>query len=539
MTHEFKFILPEEEFASEILALLKARDRIGAFSVLRREQEQIRDVYYDEVDAATMTLTLAARSVACRLRRRQSLRVIEVKSRIIREQEYPHYDTREFWAPSGETPNEPGEDVLAHLRETLGVSRLGLQRMCCLRNDRETLVLARHSGGPTLSLHLDAFRVEDDFGIRLGELHEIELVSESASLVAEASELLTSSFRLVKIRRSKLENFAAAVSQRYGQQSLWLDTDTGVDDALALLLALRSPDLCQVLGVSAVSGNVPARQASANNARILHYASASAIPLCIGPGEIARGEPHTAQNVHGTDGMGDIRRHLGTFRPREPMPLLEIFPGIIQQQAPHSVVLVTTGPLTNVATLVRECPEALCRLRRMVHMGGAFAEAGNRHPSVEFNIAADPQSAIDVLRFCRERHLPHAFVPLDVTHRVVLEQRPLVARAQQGDARAEFLVDLTRPYMDFYHRNQALNGCPIHDAMAVGFVLWPELFVSDTYHVEIAGPGAGDFAGTTVADFRPTRLYRQAAREITEIALRVDRLELRKRLLERLLGAGA
>ncbi len=228
-------------------------------------------------------------------------------------------------------------------------------------------------------------------------------------------------------------------------------------------------------------------------------------------------------------------RFLTSFRPPEPQELVSGFRRVIDSLPPKEVTFVATGPLTNVAHLISSCPDAVRRLKHIIIMGGAFNEPGNREALPEFNVFTDPESARRVLDFCRQNEVKHTFVPLDVTHRVVLKNDRVQELKRQGFKSADFIASLTEHYMDFYDRNQAMAGCPMHDPMAVGFALWPEFFISDYFHVEIAPSNSGSFSGTTSADFRPTRLFRDRSKEVTGIVLRVDRDRFLQKVEDKLL----
>jgi len=363
---------------------------------------------------------------------------------------------------------------------------------------------------------------------------EIEIVGGKPQVLMDIAEVLANSFNLVQVQSAKIQRVLPGIISRGSKQKLWLDADTGVDDAMAMLLSFRSPERCEVLAVSAVGGNVSVDKVMINSAKMVHYADVQPTPLLFS-GLAPKGAPGDASNVHGAEGIGNINRFLTSFRPPEPQELVSGFQRVIDSLPQKEVTFVATGPLTNVAHLISTCPDAVRKLKHIIIMGGAFNEPGNREALPEFNVFTDPESARRVLDFCRQNEIKHTFVPLDATHRVVLKSDRVQELKREGFKSADFIASLTEHYMDFYDRNQAMAGCPMHDPMAVGFALWPEFFISDYFHVEIAPSNSGPFSGATSADIRPTRLFRDRSKEVTGIVLRVDRERFLQKIEEKLL----
>jgi len=206
-----------------------------------------------------------------------------------------------------------------------------------------------------------------------------------------------------------------------------IDTDPGVDDALALLLAAASPEL-EVLAVTTVAGNVSVEQATENAQRILPVAwsGRDAPPVYAGSGTAAI----SAEFVHGDDGLGGATR-LRTAAGGALYPATApVGPGdaagallSLAAARPQEITLIALGPLTNVAAALSRDAAGLRRLRRIVVMGGVFHEPGNATPVAEFNIFADPEAAQTV---CDAR-IPLTWVPLDATHRCLLQSETLAS----------------------------------------------------------------------------------------------------------------
>jgi inosine-uridine nucleoside N-ribohydrolase len=312
--------------------------------------------------------------------------------------------------------------------------------------------------------------------------------------------------------------------------SIIIDTDPGVDDALALLLAAGSPEL-DVLAVTTVGGNVTLDHATENAQRILPIAwsGRAAPPLYRG----AAGGTETAEYVHGADGLGGVSLHrdeagLLRYPPTGPLAVGAAHEAILSLVAarPDEITLVTLGPLTNVALALQHDPATMRRVREVVIMGGAFLEPGNTGPVAEFNIFVDPEAAQIVC----DSGLPLRWIPVDVTHRCLL-QRDQVEGLPEG-RRARFAQAIARFYMDYHHSGYGEYACFLHDPVAVAAVIWPELFRMERKRVDVETFGTLT-RGMTVADFRP-EAYRSAATPNSSIALGVDHDALVARIVARL-----
>jgi inosine-uridine nucleoside N-ribohydrolase len=293
---------------------------------------------------------------------------------------------------------------------------------------------------------------------------------------------------------------------------LLIDTDPGIDDALALLLALSTPGV-SVEAITAAAGNVSVDQAVQNVHKILDVARPSPMP------RIARGASSplqralvTAGHVHGEDGLGHLDRFVeNDGRPRYPTlaHTVETRDGadLILEMANRfegELVVVALAPLTNLAVAVDRDPGALRRVGRIVIMGGAVAVPGNVTPAAEFNFYVDPEAAAVVF----EAGLPLELVPLDVTSRVVLRQSELAARLDRSSSRiAQFVDDFTRHGFAFGDE-RGDGGIALHDPLAAGVALDPSLVSYEALHVEVECLGRIT-RGMSIADRRPLRPGRQ------------------------------
>jgi inosine-uridine nucleoside N-ribohydrolase len=251
-----------------------------------------------------------------------------------------------------------------------------------------------------------------------------------------------------------------------------LDCDPGHDDAIALLLALASPEL-ELLGVTTVAGNQTLEKTTANAIRVLEFAGRGEIPVAAGADRPLVREPVVASNVHGETGLDG---------PDLPPPRASR----VQQHAVDflaeriraengAVTLVPIGPLTNVALLLALHPDA--RPERIVLMGGAIAE-GNVTPAAEFNIWCDPEAAARVLA----SGIDVTMIGLDITHKALFT----AAHVERLEGRVgQMVTELLRFYGEFHRKVYRFDGSPIHDAVAVAQVIRPDLIDIEHLNTEI------------------------------------------------------
>jgi inosine-uridine nucleoside N-ribohydrolase len=299
-----------------------------------------------------------------------------------------------------------------------------------------------------------------------------------------------------------------------------IDTDPGIDDALALMLALRSPEL-RVELITTVAGNVPVPIATANARRILALLTPSVWPaVAQGLGRPLRRPLHTATAFHNNDGLGGVT-HLryadGSLRypvPEQPAVHRQAVQRLLQvvQRYGRDLTMIALGPLTNIARAIQLAPALMQQLGRLVIMGGAIGVPGNVSPVAEFNIFVDPHAADVVFR----AGLPITLVPLDVTTRVRLT-RDFLQHAGQGSATPlmSAVHDLTQQLL--HSRGE---GMAMHDPLAVAVAIDPSLVTCTALPVctETRGPHT---IGMTVADRRPSA-YWQSDMPRLEVALEVD-----------------
>ena len=273
-----------------------------------------------------------------------------------------------------------------------------------------------------------------------------------------------------------------------------LDCDPGHDDAIALLLALGSPEL-RLLGVTTVSGNQTLEKTTANAIRVLDHVNRSDVPVSAGaPRPLVR-ERRTAGEVHGETGL-DGPDLPGPSRAPERMHAIDWMAQALSASA-EPVTLVPTGPLTNIALFLARYPELESRIERIVLMGGAIGE-GNTTPAAEFNIWVDPEAAHRVF----QSGVEVTMVGLDVTHQALMTPGHVERLAAAGRA-GKLVADLFAFYARFHERHYGWEGAPVHDAVAMAHVIDPTLLTTRHCGV-LVDTGPEPSRGRTHVDLRAT-----------------------------------
>ncbi|RKU27381.1 nucleoside hydrolase [Candidatus Poribacteria bacterium] len=285
-----------------------------------------------------------------------------------------------------------------------------------------------------------------------------------------------------------------------------IDTDPGVDDALALIYAFKSPDI-KVEAITTVSGNVNLETVTRNLLKILNILDLTAFPI------IAKGEaqplvkpPVDAEDVHGKDGLGNISELLnstGTLKydTADCQFTDQSADDLILEMVdsyPDELIIVALGPLTNISKAIQKDLSRFRKVHSLYLMGGVFTEYGNITTNAEFNVFVDPHAAHEVFN----SGVPIHIAPLDVTHQVKLTGDRLQTEVfGREDVISHFLTDSTKAVMEFYRENVGFYGFHIHDALPIGMLNHPELFRSVDAHVQVETEGELT-SGMTVADLR-------------------------------------
>ena len=257
-----------------------------------------------------------------------------------------------------------------------------------------------------------------------------------------------------------------------------IDTDPGQDDAVAILLALASPEL-EVLGITTVAGNVPLHLTSLNARKICEVAGRPDVKVFAGADHPLKRPLTTAEHVHGRTGLDG---------PSLPDPVMALAPqhavdfiiATLRAEPPGSVTLATLGPLTNIALALSQAPDIAPRIKEIVAMGGGFFAGGNVTPAAEFNIYVDPEAARAVLA----AGIPLTLIPLDCTHQALTSRARVERLRQLGNRTGQVVAEL----LDFFERydeeKYGTDGGPLHDPCVIAWLLQPGLFT--TRHINVA-----------------------------------------------------
>ncbi|EPX83825.1 Inosine-uridine nucleoside N-ribohydrolase [Rubellimicrobium thermophilum DSM 16684] len=272
-----------------------------------------------------------------------------------------------------------------------------------------------------------------------------------------------------------------------------IDTDPGQDDAVAILLALASPEL-EVLGITTVAGNVPL-PLTALNARKVVELSGRRVPVMAGCDRPLARDLVTAEYVHGKTGLDGIDLPEPAL-PLDPRHAVDFLIETLRQEPAGTVTLCPLGPLTNIATAFRRAPDIVGRVQQIVLMGGGLFEGGNVTPAAEFNIYVDPEAADIVFRSGR----PLTVLPLDCTHQALTSR----ARIDRFRAMGTRVGEAVAAWLDFFERfdveKYGSEGGPLHDPCVIAWLLRPDLFRGRLINVEVETRSPLT-RGMTVADW--------------------------------------
>ncbi len=255
-----------------------------------------------------------------------------------------------------------------------------------------------------------------------------------------------------------------------------LDCDPGHDDAIALLLALASPEL-DLLGVTTVAGNQTLPKTTANALRVLEFVGRGDVPVAAGADRPLARELFVAAYVHGESGLDGPALPEPRGAPVEQHAVDFLAEKILASERP--VTLVPVGPLTNIALLLARHPAAAGNVERIVIMGGAIAE-GNVTPAAEFNVYVDPEAAWRVFR----SGLPLTMIGLDVTHKALMTAVHAERLRASGPA-GRMVAELYDFFVGYHRKTYGFEGAPIHDAVAVAQVLRPGIVETLHRHVDV------------------------------------------------------
>ena len=276
------------------------------------------------------------------------------------------------------------------------------------------------------------------------------------------------------------------------KRQIIIDTDPGQDDAVAILLALASPEV-EVLGITAVAGNVPLSLTQKNTRIVCELAGRTDLKVFAGCDAPLTRKLITAEHVHGQTGLD------GPAMPEPIMPLQDAHAVdfIIETvRATDGVTLCPLGPLTNIAIALQKAPDIAERIQQIVLMGGAYFEVGNVTPAAEFNIYVDPQAAEIVFK----SGIDIVVMPLDVTHKALVTKERNAAFRAIGNAAGTAVAQMTDFFERFDREKYGSPGAPLHDPCVTAYLIRPDLFSGRHVNVEIETTSELTM-GMTVADW--------------------------------------
>jgi purine nucleosidase len=294
--------------------------------------------------------------------------------------------------------------------------------------------------------------------------------------------------------------------------SIILDCDPGVDDAVALMLAFKSPRQLNIVGITTVAGNVSLDNTTRNARLCRQIARREDVPIYRGLDRPLVREAVLADDFHGPDGLGDYQV-FEPAKPEESQSAIDFIIATLRNQPSGSVTLAVTGPLTNIATAFEQAPDIKIRVGQIVLMGGARTEGGNITASAEYNIYADPDAAALVFA----SGCPLVVIGLDATHQV----RGTPVRNDAIRALGNDVASLVADTLDFSNtlpgNMEGATGGPLHDPCVIAYLVAPELFTLRPCSIQVET--RSDLTrGHTAVEFRPDYWgVRYNARWVTHI----------------------
>lgn len=274
-----------------------------------------------------------------------------------------------------------------------------------------------------------------------------------------------------------------------------IDTDPGQDDAVAILLALASPEDLDVLGITAVAGNVPLNLTTKNARVICELAGKVDVPVFAGCDRPLGRDLVTAEHVHGKTGLDgpDLPDPTMTLQDQH---AVDYIIDTLRAHDAGTVTLCPLGPLTNIATAFERAPDIVEKVQQIVLMGGAYFEVGNITPAAEFNIYVDPEAADIVFKSGADI----VVMPLDVTHKALVTKPRNDAFRALGTPVGIAVAEMTDFFERFDKEKYGSAGAPLHDPCVTAYLIKPELFTGRHVNVEIETKSALTL-GMTVADW--------------------------------------
>ena len=289
-----------------------------------------------------------------------------------------------------------------------------------------------------------------------------------------------------------------------------IDCDPGIDDSLAIMLALKSPEI-EVIGITIVCGNSPVEMGFGNAKKILKQMNRLDVPVYIGESTPLRRDYVNALDTHGEDGLGE------SFLPevtgyQQQISAVDFLADVLKKE---KVSIIELAPMTNLARLIQKDKEAFSCIEEIVSMGGSFKSHGNCSPVAEYNYWCDPAGASLVYETLHQNGQKIHMVGLDVTRKIVLTPDLLEYMCRLNKETGEFVKKITKFYFDFHWEWEHIIGCVINDPLAVAYFINPELCKGFDSYVQIETEGIS--LGQSVVD--SMNFYRKTSntRVLTEV----------------------
>ena len=309
------------------------------------------------------------------------------------------------------------------------------------------------------------------------------------------------------------------------KRKIIIDCDPGIDDSLAIMLALTSPEI-EVLGITIVCGNSPVEMGFENAKKILKQMNQLDVPVYMGEPRPLKRDYVNALDTHGADGLGE------SFLPEVPGYQQEIGAVDFLSKAliKEKVSVIALGPMTNLARLIQKAPAAFDQIEELVSMGGSFKSHGNCSPVAEYNYWCDPDAAALVYNTLHQNGKMIHMIGLDVTRKIVLTPTLLEYICRLNKETGEFIRKITKFYFDFHWEWEHIIGCVINDPLAVAYFLDPDICQGFDSYVQIETGGIT--LGQSVVD--SMNFYRKTPN--TKVLTEVDVYAFFQLFLSRILG---
>ena len=309
------------------------------------------------------------------------------------------------------------------------------------------------------------------------------------------------------------------------KRKIIIDCDPGIDDSLAIMLALTSPEI-EVLGITIVCGNSPVEMGFENAKKILKQMNRLDVPVYMGEPRPLKRDYVNALDTHGADGLGE------SFLPEVPGYQQEIGAVDFLSKAliKEKVSVIALGPMTNLARLIQKAPAAFDQIEELVSMGGSFKSHGNCSPVAEYNYWCDPDAAALVYDTLHQNGKMIHMIGLDVTRKIVLTPTLLEYICRLNKETGKFIRKITKFYFDFHWEWEHIIGCVINDPLAVAYFLDPDICQGFDSYVQIETGGIT--LGQSVVD--SMNFYRKTPN--TKVLTEVDVYAFFQLFLSRILG---